>query len=328
MDTVLVVGSNSFSGASFVDFALSQGVRVIGTSRSPEPISAFLPYQWRDHSNFEFRQFDLNKDLSDISALLQDVKPEYVVNFAAQSMVGESWESPGDWFMTNAVSTVKFQDELRKCDFLKRYVHISTPEVYGSCSGFVKEDFPLNPSTPYAVSRAAADMSLRTFRSAYNFPVVSTRAANVYGPGQQLYRIIPRTILFILLGRKLQLHGGGTSTRSFIHIHDVADATWRIMKKGHDGDIYHISTNEVISIHDLVVKICSKIGAPFENHVEVVGERMGKDSAYLLDSTKLRAELDWKDHIALEQGLDQCITWVRDNFDALKSEHCDYIHKP
>lgn len=328
MDTVLVVGSNSFSGASFVDFALSQGVRVIGTSRSPEPISAFLPYQWRDHSNFEFRQLDLNKDLSDISALLQDVKPEYVVNFAAQSMVGESWESPGDWFMTNAVSTVKFQDELRKCDFLKRYVHVSTPEVYGSCSGFVKEDFPLNPSTPYAVSRAAADMSLRTFRSAYNFPVVSTRAANVYGPGQQLYRIIPRTILFILLGRKLQLHGGGTSTRSFIHIHDVADATWRIMKKGHDGDIYHISTNEVISIHDLVVKICSKIGAPFENHVEVVGERMGKDSAYLLDSTKLRAELDWKDHIALEQGLDQCITWVRDNFDALKSEHCDYIHKP
>ena len=77
-----------------------------------------------------------------------------------------------------------------------------------------------------------------------------------------------------------------------------------------------------------MVKICSKIGAPFENHVEVVGERMGKDSAYLLDSTKLRAELDWKDHIALEQGLDQCITWVRDNFDALKSEHCDYIHKP
>lgn len=328
MDTVLVVGSNSFSGASFVDFALSQGVRVIGTSRSPEPIPAFLPYKWHDHTNFEFKQLDLNKDLPAISALLRDVKPEYVVNFAAQSMVGESWANPGDWFMTNAVSTVMFHDELRKCDFLKRYVHISTPEVYGSCSGFVKEDFPLNPSTPYAVSRAAADMSLRTFRSTYNFPVVSTRAANVYGPGQQLYRIIPRTILFILLGRKLQLHGGGTSTRSFIHIRDVSDATWRIMKNGHDGDIYHISTNEVISIHDLVAKLCSKIGVRFEDHVEVVGERMGKDSAYHLDSTKLRTELDWKDHIALEQGLDECISWVRDNFDALKAEHYDYIHKP
>jgi dTDP-glucose 4,6-dehydratase len=250
------------------------------------------------------------------------------VNFAAQSMVGESWANPGDWFMTNVVSTVKFHDELRKCDFLKRYVHISTPEVYGSCSGFVKEDFPFNPSTPYAVSRAAADMSLRTFRATYNFPVVSTRAANVYGPGQQLYRIIPRTILFILLGRKLQLHGGGVSTRSFIHIRDVSDAAWRIMKGGRNGDTYHISTDEVISIHDLVAEICTKIGVRFEDHVEVVGERMGKDSAYHLDSTKLRTELEWKDRIALDQGLDECISWVRDNFDALKAEPHDYIHKP
>jgi dTDP-glucose 4,6-dehydratase len=328
MTTLLVVGSNSFSGSSFVDFALSQGARVIGTSRSSEPISAFLPYKWHDHAKFEFRQLDLNKDLPAISSLLHQVKPAYVVNFAAQSMVGESWANPGDWFMTNAVSTVKFHDELRKCSFLERYVHISTPEVYGSCSGFVKEDLPFNPSTPYAVSRAAADMSLRTFRATYNFPVVSTRAANVYGPRQQLYRIIPRTILFILLGRKLQLHGGGTSTRSFIHIRDVSDATWRIMKNGHDGDTYHISTNEVISIRELVERICSKLGVRFEDHAEVVGERMGKDSAYHLDSTKLRTELDWRDQIALDQGLDECIAWVKENFDALRAEPYDYIHKP
>ena len=328
MGTVLVVGSNSFSGASFVDFALSQGARVIGTSRSAEPIPAFLPYKWHDHANFEFKQLDLNKDLPAITSLLRDVKPAYVVNFAAQSMVGESWANPGDWLMTNAVSTVKFHDELRKCDFLKRYVHISTPEVYGSCSGFVKEDFPFNPSTPYAVSRAAADMSLRTFRAAYNFPVVSTRAANVYGPGQQLYRIIPRTILFILLGRKLQLHGGGVSTRSFIHIRDVSDATWRIMKNGQDGDTYHISTNDVISIRELVERICTKLGVRFEDHAEVVGERMGKDSAYHLDSTKIRTELGWQDQITLDQGLDECIAWVQENFDALKAEPYDYIHKP
>lgn len=327
MDTVLVVGSNSFSGASFADYSLSQGARVIGTSRSAEPIDAFLPYKWHDHANFEFRQLDLNKDLSAIRDLLHEVKPAYVVNFAAQSMVGESWANPGDWFMTNAVSTVKFHDELRKCDFLKRYVHITTPEVYGSCSGFVKEDFPFNPSTPYAVSRAAADMSLKTFRAAYNFPVVSTRAANVYGPGQQLYRIIPRTILFILLGRKLQLHGGGVSTRSFIHIRDVSDATWNIMKNGRDGDTYHISTNEIISIRDLVEKICNKLGISFAQHVEVVGERLGKDSAYHLDSSKLRTELGWQDRIALDQGIDECIDWAKNNFEALKATPYDYIHK-
>lgn len=328
MDTILVVGSNSFSGASFTDFALRQGARVIGTSRSVEPIPAFLPYKWHDVSGFEFRQLDLNQDLPAIVSLLHESKPAYVVNFAAQSMVGESWAAPSDWFMTNAVSTVKFHDELRKCDFLKRYVHISTPEVYGSCSGFVKEDFPFNPSTPYAVSRAAADMSLRTFRATYNFPVVSTRAANVYGPGQQLYRIIPRTILYILLGRKLQLHGGGVSTRSFIHIRDVADATWRIMKNGRDGDTYHISTDDVISIRELVELICTKLGVRFEDHAEVVGERLGKDSAYHLDSQKIRTELDWQDRISLDQGINECIDWVRENFEALKAEPYDYIHKP
>jgi dTDP-glucose 4,6-dehydratase len=328
MDTVIVVGSNSFSGASFGDFALSKGARVIGTSRSAEPISAFLPYKWHGHSKFEFKQLDLNNDLPAIASLINEVKPAYVVNFAAQSMVGESWASPGDWFMTNTVSTIKFHDELRKCDFLKRYVHISTPEVYGSCSGFVKEDFQLNPSTPYAVSRAAADMSLRTFHNVYNFPVVSTRAANVYGPGQQLYRIIPRTILFIMLGRKLQLHGGGVSTRSFIHIRDVSEATWRIMKNGHDGDTYHISTNDVISIRELVERICTKLNVRFEDHAEIVGERMGKDSAYHLDSTKLRTELGWQDQITLDQGLDECIAWVQDNLEALKAEPYDYIHKP
>ena len=328
MNTVLVVGSNSFSGRTFVDYALQQGSRVLGASRSVEPIDAFLPDNWHDKSNFSFHHLDLNRDLNEITALLHDTKPEVVVNFAAQSMVAESWLNPGDWFMTNTVSTIKFHDELRKCDFLKRYVQVSTPEVYGSCSGFVKEDFPFNPSTPYAASRAAADMSLRTFRAAYNFPVVTTRAANVYGPGQQLYRIIPRTILFILLGRKLQLHGGGVSTRSFINMKDVSDATWKIMQNGRDGDTYHISTKEVISIRTLVEHICKKLEVNFEDHVEFVGERVGKDSAYHLDSTKLRTELDWKDHINLDQGLDECISWVQSNFDVLENQPLDYQHKP
>ena len=328
MEKIFVIGSNSFSGASFVDFALQNGGQVIGISRSSEPIDALLPYKWRDYHNFEFHRLDLNNDLNGIEELLHSVKPSYVVNFAAQSMVGESWRHPEDWFMTNVVSTVKLHDALRKCEFLKRYVHVSTPEVYGSCSGFVKEDFPFNPSTPYAVSRAAADMSLRTFHINYNFPVVTTRAANVYGPGQQLYRIIPRTILFILLGKRLQLHGGGVSTRSFIHMADVSDATWRIMMNGNNGDTYHISTSEVVSIRELVERICEKLGVKFDDHVEMVGERMGKDSAYHLDSSKARTELGWADHETLDQGLDQCIAWVRKNFDSLKASHYDYIHKP
>ncbi len=117
-------------------------------------------------------------------------------------------------------------------DCLERYVHVTTPEVYGSTDGWVREDAPFNPSTPYAVSRAAGDMSLRTYFANYRFPVVFTRAANVYGPGQQLYRIIPRTILAAMGGQKLRLDGGGKSVRVFIHMRDVSDATLKIALSG------------------------------------------------------------------------------------------------
>ncbi len=326
---IVVLGSNAFSGASFVNFALGKGAEVIGISRSDEPHPAFLPYRWSGKDEaFQFYAYDLNKHLDDIMALMARERPDYVVNFAAQSMVGQSWDHPEDWFRTNAVSTVSLHNRLRKeCEGLKRYVHITTPEVYGSTNGWITEETPYNPSTPYAVSRAAGDMSLKTFVDAYNFPAVSTRAANVYGPGQQLYRIIPRTILFIRLGQKLQLHGGGHSLRSFIHIDDVSDATWRVMTDGEIGQTYHISTDEIVSIRQLVERICEKMGVPFEDAAEVVGERLGKDAAYMLDSSKIRKTLDWADQITLDQGLEACIAWVDENLEDLKKQNFDYIHK-
>ncbi len=327
---IVVLGSNSFSGASFVNFALKKGAQVFGLSRSEEPHKAFLPYRWSVHDQgIQFFAYDLNKHMDDIMALIVRERPDYVVNFAAQSMVGQSWDHPEDWFRTNAMSTVSLHNRLRKeCDGLKRFVHITTPEVYGSTDGWITEDTSYNPSTPYAVSRAAGDMSLKTFVDAYEFPAVATRAANVYGPGQQLYRIIPRTILFIRMGQKIQLHGGGHSLRSFIHIDDVSDATWRVMTNGKSGETYHISTNEIVSIRQLVERICKKMGIPFENAAEVVGERLGKDAAYMLDSNKIRTSLDWSDQITLDQGLEGCIDWVDENFEELKKQNFDYVHKP
>lgn len=326
-DRVFIIGSNSFSGSSFVSFVLGLGHEVVGVSRSPEPVSAMLPYKWHDHEGFRFRQIDLNHDLDTMIDIIHEFQPNYVVNFAAQSMVAESWQHPEDWFQTNVVANVKLHDRLRKCEFLEKYVHISTPEVYGSCQGSVQEDTVYNPSTPYAVSRAACDMSLISFFNAYKFPVVFTRAANVYGPGQQLYRIIPRTILSIRRGRKLQLHGGGTSVRSFIHIHDVADGTWRVAKEGKAGEVYHLSTSQLISIRELVERICERLGVSFDRHVEIVGERLGKDAAYILDSSKARNTLGWKDVINLERGIDETIEWVDRNVEELVKLPFDYIHR-
>lgn len=322
-----MLGSNSFSGASFVSHALNRGATVIGVSRSPEPVDALLPYKWVECRNFTFYQYDLNKHIDKIIGVVNEFQPDAVVNFAAQSMVAESWLNPEDWFQTNLMANLRLHESLRKCSFLKRYVHISTPEVYGSCSGRVTEDAPYNPTTPYAVSRAACDMSLMTYFKAYQFPVVFTRAANVYGPGQQLYRIIPRTILFIRLGRKLQLHGGGASVRSFIHIKDVAEGTWRAMAKGDSGDIFHFSTNVMISIRDLVAKICQKLDTRFEDAVEVAGERLGKDMAYILDSEKARKKLGWTDRIGLDEGIGETIEWASGHFESLVKHPVDYVHK-
>ncbi|MGZ5926961.1 MAG: GDP-mannose 4,6-dehydratase [Rhizomicrobium sp.] len=324
----LVIGSNSFSGAQYVKHLLEKGGEVVGISRSPEPHRAFLPYRWKDYSGFRFQQLDLNHDLDAVEALARRERFSVVANFAAQSMVAESWQNPDHWFMTNVVSTVRLHERLRKMDFLERYVHITTPEVYGNATGLLDEAAPFDPSTPYAVSRAAGDMSLKSYFRAYQFPVLFTRAANVYGPGQQLYRIIPRTLLYIKLGRKLQLHGGGTSERSFIHIDDVSDAVLRITEKGKLGETYHISTDRVITIRALVEMICALMGVKFEDHVEIVGERLGKDAAYRLDSAKLRRELGWQDKISLEQGIAETLAWVNRFFDELKTLPLDYIHKP
>jgi dTDP-glucose 4,6-dehydratase len=249
------------------------------------------------------------------------------VNFAAQSMVGESWDWPDDWMQTNVVSAARFAERLRHLDFLKRYVHVTTPEVYGSTDGWVSEDTPFNPSTPYAVSRAAGDMLFKIYRDAYQLPVVSTRAANVYGPGQQLYRIIPRTIFFLLTGKPLQLHGGGASTRSFIHMNDVSRATWLIANEALVGETYHISTDRIISIRALVELLCGRLNKNFADYVEVVGERLGKDSTYWLDSSKLRQSLDWSDQTCLEDGIEHCIDWVQSNLETLKDQPAQYIHK-
>lgn len=331
-ERILVLGSNSFSGASFVAYALGAGAEVIGASRSAEAHTPFLPYRWITdpavRRRFRFLQLDLNHDTDRIASTVEEFRPEYVVNFAAQSMVAESWAHPDHWYQTNVVANVRLHEKLRRYDFIKRYVHVSTPEVYGSCAGNVTEEAPYNPSTPYAASRAACDLHLMTFHKNYKFPVVFTRAANVFGPGQQLYRIIPRTILYIHLGRRLQLHGGGHSVRSFIHIRDVADGTLRVARSGVPGQVYHLSTPVNHSIRQVVELVCRKMGVAFEQVVDVVGDRPGKDAAYLLDSTKARQTLGWADSVGFEAGVDETIAWVARHLDALREQPLDYIHKP
>jgi dTDP-glucose 4,6-dehydratase len=327
---IVVVGSNSFSGSHFVARAIDDGHLVLGISRSPEPVRAFLPYKWNEArtESYRFLQGDLNSDLPTLLEAIYDFAPDVVVNFAAQSMVAQSWEYPEHWYRTNVVTLAQFVSGLRVLPSLNRYVHVTTPEVYGSTSDWVSESHDFAPSTPYAVSRAAGDWHLIALHQATGFPVVFTRAANVYGPGQQLYRIIPRAALSARLGQALPLHGGGTSLRSFIHIDDVTKATLAIAKQGEPGDSYHISTNELISIRELVLKVFEIAGVDPTEHVSPAQERLGKDSGYFLDSARLRNHLGWEPEVELDSGLVEVLAWVDANLPELSEMPLEYVHKP
>lgn len=334
---ILVIGSNSFSGSHFVAEALRAGHFVWGVSRSPELDPVFLPYRWHNDtnnlslatsSNFIFRTIDLNNQLQELMDLIDKVQPNVVVNFAAQGMVAESWLNPTHWYKTNVVSQVAFHDELRHRTFLEKYVHVTTPEVYGSTDeGWIRESNIFAPSTPYAVSRAACDLHLLSFHKAYGFPVIFTRAANVYGPGQQLYRIIPRAMLSARTGKPMQLHGGGYSERCFIHIRDAMKATMRLAFEAEPGSSWHLSTCEPISIRALVEGICERCGISFSDVVEDIGERLGKDQSYMLDSTSIRVAFGWRDEVGLDEGLAETLSWVDNNLDQLQTLPWTYSHK-
>jgi len=334
---ILVIGSNSFSGSHFVAEALRAGYQVWGVSRSEQADSTFLPYHWPDattrgslanRENFAFKAIDLNNQLPALVQLIDRVQPVIIVNFAAQGMVAESWLNPTHWYQTNVLSQVALHDALRQRSFLRKYVHVTTPEVYGSTdAGWIREHNHFSPSTPYAVSRAACDMHLHSFNKAYDFPVVFTRAANVYGPGQQLYRIIPRAMLSARTGKPMQLHGGGTSERCFIHIRDAMEATLQLALEAEPGSTWHLSTRVPVSIRTLVNRICELCGVSFSDVVEESGERLGKDQSYLLDSSSIREAFGWSDKVSLELGLSETLAWLDAHIDQLKTLPWTYQHK-
>ena len=327
---IVVLGANSFSGQDFVDLLLDDpNNEVIGVSRSAERSALFLKYKLRpDLSHYRYHQFDFNCDTDKLLALLDAEQPTRIVNFAAQSEVAPSWEHPEHWFQTNTVSLALLVNHLRKQKYLRRYLHISSPEVYGTCVGTVTEAAPMNPSTPYAASKAAADFLLRTYHKQFGFPLVTVRATNVYGARQQLFKIIPRSAIYVKLGKKIQLHGAGKAVKSYIHIRDVSRGELAVLERGQLGQIYHLSPDQGVAVRDVVETICEGMGRKFADATTVVEERPGQDAAYVIDSTRARTELGWSPQIGLREGLTEVTRWVEENWVEIARQSLEYQHKP
>ena len=202
-------------------------------------------------------------------------------------------------------------------------------EVYGSTGEGMTESTSFEPSTPYAASKLEGELHLGVLHKRYQFPVVFTRAANVYGPHQQLYRIIPRTVIYAKCGRKINLHGGGKSRRAFIHAQDVADATLKAAEKGVAGEAYHLSpNNDMRTVRSVVETVLQQMGEPFEKHVEMQDENYGQDDCFSLNSSKAQQELKWSCQVPFEEGVEQVIKWVNDNWAQISKMNLEYVHQP
>ncbi len=325
---VMVLGSNSFAGSQYIAHGLARAEQILGVNRSAEGSDLFLPYKSSPlRSRYQFQQLDINQNFAEICQLMEQFQPDYVVDFAGQGMVAESWQNPEQWYQTNIVAKVKLHQFLVGKSWLKKYIRVSTPEVYGSCDSLIVESNQFNPSTPYAVSHAAIDMSLNAFFKQYQFPVVFTRFSNFYGAGQQLYRIIPRTMIYALLGKKLPLHGGGHAVRAFIHGQDVARAIEACIDRGEPGQTYHFSTDRFVTIRELVTMIYETMGLNFGDQVELSEDRPGKDLKYLMNDQKAQQTLGWSAEVELEQGIQTTLEWVKEHIHTIQTLPLEYQHK-
>lgn len=328
MPNVVIIGSNSFTGSHFCKYLIKKKFTIIAISRSSFPLKEFTPI--KKNKRFEFHKLDINKNLDNILKIILRKKPKYIVNFASQSMVGESWNNPKDWLYTNSVSIPLLYDKISKLSFKTKLVHVSTPEVYGDNKRIVDEKSFYNPTTPYAVSRTTADFYLNILKKNFNLDYIITRAANVYGEYQSIYRIVPKTIYCILNKKKLLLEGSGKSYRSFIHVHDVCSATYKLMiKKNYnknDNRIYNISTNQLISIKQLVKKICNQLGYDIKKLIKIAPERRGKDKRYFLKSQKIH-KIGWSPQVELENGIFQTYLWLKKINHKIKDKNLHYKHK-
>ncbi|MBM3249805.1 MAG: dTDP-glucose 4,6-dehydratase [Candidatus Omnitrophica bacterium] len=315
---ILVTGGAGFIGSAFVRRAVKLGYRAVVADK--------LTYagdmkRLRDASGFVFYKLDIC-DEKKLESLFRKEKPETVVHFAAETHVDRSIIDCAAFVRTNVIGTKILLDLSRKYK-VKKFVHISTDEVYGDIErGKFREDFPLKPNSPYAASKASADLLIRSYVRTYGFPAIIVRPCNNYGPWQYPEKLIPLSILKVFRNEPIPVYGRGRNVREWLFVEDCADAVIRIMEKGRLGEIYNLGSSEEKQNLDVVKTIlmaCRKS----EDGFEFVRDRPGHDFRYSLNSLKLRKEVGSPKKMRFEEGIRETLDWCLRNKDWLFSKWKD-----
>lgn len=310
----LVTGVVGFIGNNFARLAINNGWEVVGFARNSDQKNLLRIADLREDENFHLVFGDLTQD---ISGLTENV--DVVVNFAAKTFVDHSIRDPQPFIYSNLVGTYNLLEQARKYK-TPLFFQVSTDEVYGAIlEGSYREDSRLNPTNPYAASKAAADVLTISYWNTYKLPILISRTENNYGPMQHPQKAIPVFVKKSLRGENIPVYGDGKHRRMWLHVEDHCEAIMHLINQYFAsnivaGEIYHIAGEQELENIELAKRILSLTGSPITQfeYIEDHDIRPGHDRRYALDTSKLRST-GWEARFSLDEGLENTVKWYADN---------------
>jgi len=317
MKKLLVTGGAGFIGSEFV----RQGVqrRYAITVIDKLSYAGDLKRIREVEGKITFHAADIT-DRKSVQDIMKSEKPDTVVHWAAESHVDRSIANASPFLETNITGTQVLLDAAKDYG-VKQFINISTDEVYGDLGkdGRFYESTPLNPSSPYSVSKASADMLGRAYQRTYGLPVITIRPSNNYGPWQYPEKLIPVIIMKAMNNEKVPVYAKGENVREWLFVSDCADAVFQIMEKGEAGEIYNIGSGEEKRNIEVVKTVLALLKKP-EDLIEFTKDRPGHDFRYSLNSDKIKGQLGWRCRVSFADGIEKTVRWYVENMDWVKSK--------
>ena len=315
MANLLVTGGMGFIGSNFITYLIQlnddfniYNIDKLTYAGNPENLKDI-----EKSEKYKFFKADIC-DFDTIDSIIEKKEIEFIINFAAESHVDRSILNPSLCCDTNISGTLALLNSARK-NKIKRYLQVSTDEVYGSLAFEdppFTEETPLKPNSPYSASKASADLLVRSYFKTYNLPVNITRCSNNYGPYQFPEKLIPLMINNALNEQDLPIYGQGINVRDWIHVEDHCKAILKVLLKGKPGEVYNIGGSSEVKNIDLVKRILKVLDKP-ESLIKFVKDRPGHDLRYAIDYNKISKEMGWKPEMNLNDGLKMTVEWYKAN---------------
>lgn len=332
---LIVTGGAGFIGSNFIFYIMNkyEDYKIICIDKLTYAGNLKTLKTVENNPNFIFIKEDIcNRE--EIYKIFEEYKPDIVVNFAAESHVDRSIESPEEFLTTNIFGTSVLMDACKKYG-IKRFHQVSTDEVYGDLpldrpDLLFTEETPINTSSPYSSSKAAADLLVSAYHRTYGLPVSISRCSNNYGPYQFPEKLIPLMIANALSDKDLPVYGEGLNVRDWLYVDDHCKAIDLIIHKGKVGEVYNIGGHNEMKNIDIVKLICKELNKS-EDLIKFVKDRKGHDMRYAIDPTKIHNELGWFPETMFEDGIIKTINWYLENKewweDIISGEYQNYYEK-